>query len=213
MSNSLWFMDCSKPSFPVLHISWSLLKFMYIEPELLSNHLIVCRPLLHLPDSVFPNIRAFPMSRLLASGRGWSFVELHKCLSHNKAVIHGGEENLRNPKPLIRHQVGFVSGNAHHLLKLWLQKQDSWVNSWLRVSFRVPEGDTGHSQAGPLKRIWWWMSLESETTPVILQREFNIRTCLEDSWKSKKRTLIITEEKSAAGSSLGRGTVGSSGNY
>ena len=37
--------------------SWSLLKLMSIESVMLSNHLILCHPLL-LP-SVFPSIRAF----------------------------------------------------------------------------------------------------------------------------------------------------------
>ena len=39
-------------------ISWSLLQFMFIESVMLSNHLILCRPLLHLP-STFPIIRVF----------------------------------------------------------------------------------------------------------------------------------------------------------
>ena len=39
-------------------ISWSLLKFMYIELVMLSSHLILCCPLLLLP-SVFPSIRVF----------------------------------------------------------------------------------------------------------------------------------------------------------
>ena len=39
-------------------ISWSLLKLMSIESVILSNHLILCRPLLLLP-SVFPSIRVF----------------------------------------------------------------------------------------------------------------------------------------------------------
>ena len=39
-------------------ISWSLLKFMVIELVMLSNHLILCHPLLLLP-SIFPSIRAF----------------------------------------------------------------------------------------------------------------------------------------------------------
>ena len=43
--------------------SWSLLKLMSIESVMPSNHLILCRPLLFLP-SIFPSIRAFPMSRL-----------------------------------------------------------------------------------------------------------------------------------------------------
>ena len=39
-------------------ISWSLLKFMFIESVMPSNHFILCRPLLFLP-SVFPSIRVF----------------------------------------------------------------------------------------------------------------------------------------------------------
>ena len=39
-------------------ISWSLLRFMSIELAMLSNHLILCHPLLFWP-SIFPNIRVF----------------------------------------------------------------------------------------------------------------------------------------------------------
>ena len=39
-------------------VSWSLLKFMSIESVMLSNYLILCRPLLFLP-SIFPSIRVF----------------------------------------------------------------------------------------------------------------------------------------------------------
>ena len=38
--------------------SWSLLKLMSIKSVMLSNHLILCHPLLLLP-SVFPSIRVF----------------------------------------------------------------------------------------------------------------------------------------------------------
>ena len=38
--------------------SWSLLKFMSSESVMLSNHLILCHPLLLLP-SIFPRIRLF----------------------------------------------------------------------------------------------------------------------------------------------------------
>ena len=53
-------------SFP---ISWSLLKLMSIKLVMLSNHLILCHPLLLLP-SIFPRIRerSFPMSWLFVSG-------------------------------------------------------------------------------------------------------------------------------------------------
>ena len=49
-------------------VSWSLLKFISIESVMLSNHLILCHPLLHLP-SIFPNIRVF--SNLLALHIKW----------------------------------------------------------------------------------------------------------------------------------------------
>ena len=47
--------------------SWSLLSLKSIESVMPSNHLMLCRPLLLLP-SIFPSIRAFPMSQLFTSG-------------------------------------------------------------------------------------------------------------------------------------------------
>ena len=49
-----------------LTISQSLPKFMSIESVMLSNHLIVCHPLLLLP-SIFPSIRVFSNALALAS--------------------------------------------------------------------------------------------------------------------------------------------------
>ena len=60
-------MDCSKLGFPVLTVSWSLLKFMSIELMMTSKHLISCYPLLLLPYS-FPSSGSFPMNQLFASG-------------------------------------------------------------------------------------------------------------------------------------------------
>ena len=51
-------MDCSTPGLPVHHNSQSLLKLMFIESVMPSNHLILCHPLLLLP-SIFPSIRVF----------------------------------------------------------------------------------------------------------------------------------------------------------
>ena len=45
----------------------SLLKFMFVESVMPSNHLILYRPLLVLP-SIFPSIRVFPLSQLFVSG-------------------------------------------------------------------------------------------------------------------------------------------------
>ena len=49
-------------------IFWSLLKFMTIESMMLSNHLILCHPLHHVP-SIFPSIQVF--SNKLALCNRW----------------------------------------------------------------------------------------------------------------------------------------------
>ena len=45
--------------------SQSLLKLMFIESVMPSNHLILCRPL--LPPSILPSIRVFPVSQFFGS--------------------------------------------------------------------------------------------------------------------------------------------------
>ena len=51
-------MDCSTPGFLFLTISLSLFKLISMESVILSNHVILCCPLLLLP-SIFPSIRVF----------------------------------------------------------------------------------------------------------------------------------------------------------
>ena len=55
-------------------ISWNLLKFMFIELVMLSNHLILCCPLLLLP-SIFSGIRIFSKEWALRITwpKNWSF--------------------------------------------------------------------------------------------------------------------------------------------
>ena len=55
-------------------ISWILLKLMSIEWVMLSNHLILCVPLLFLP-SIFPSIRVFSHKSVLhiRCPKYWSF--------------------------------------------------------------------------------------------------------------------------------------------
>ena len=57
--------DCSTPGFLSFTISLSLLRFLSIELAMLSNHLVLCCPLLLLP-SVFPG--SFPARQPFASG-------------------------------------------------------------------------------------------------------------------------------------------------
>ena len=57
-----------------LTISQSLLKFMSIEPVMLSNHLFLCHPLFLLP-SIFPSIRVFSnkLAFYIRWPKYWSF--------------------------------------------------------------------------------------------------------------------------------------------
>ena len=61
-------MGCSRPN------SQSLLKFMSVESVMLSNHLILCCPLLLLP-SIFPSIKVFSNESVLCIRwpKYWSF--------------------------------------------------------------------------------------------------------------------------------------------
>ena len=69
-------------------ISWTLLKLMYIElmfieSVMLSSHLILCRPLLHLP-SIFPSIRVFSNVSVLR-------IRWPKYWSFNFSISHSHE--------------------------------------------------------------------------------------------------------------------------
>ena len=59
-----WSAACQAPL--SITLSWSLFRFMVIELVMLSNHLILCHPLLCPPS--FPTSGSFPMSQLFASG-------------------------------------------------------------------------------------------------------------------------------------------------
>ena len=59
---SPWTAACQAPL--SITNSWSLLKLISIESVMLSNHLILCPPLLLLP-SIFPNIRVFSNESVL----------------------------------------------------------------------------------------------------------------------------------------------------
>ena len=57
-----WTVACQAPLSST--ISQSLLRFMFIEPVMLSNHLIICHPVFLLP-SIFPTIRIFSSESFL----------------------------------------------------------------------------------------------------------------------------------------------------
>ena len=76
-------------------ISRSLLKLMCIESLMLSNHLILCRPLLLLP-SVFPSIRVFSSESALGIRwpKNWSFSFSISPYSEYSGLISFGTDWL-----------------------------------------------------------------------------------------------------------------------
>ena len=67
-------MYCSTPGFPVLPVSWSLLKLMSTESVMPSNHLILCHPFPLLPPTP-SSIRVFSNESTLRMRwpKYWSF--------------------------------------------------------------------------------------------------------------------------------------------
>ena len=67
-------MNCSTPVFPVLHYLPELCKIVSLESVMLSDHLILCHPLLLLPSD-FPSIRVFSneLSLCIRCPKYWSF--------------------------------------------------------------------------------------------------------------------------------------------
>jgi len=84
-------MNNSKPGFPALTNSQSLLKLMSIVLVMPSNHLILCHPLL-LPPSILPSIRVFSNESILHIRRPkyWSF-----SFSINPSKEHSGLISFR----------------------------------------------------------------------------------------------------------------------
>ena len=105
--------------------SQSLLKLMSIELMMPSNHLILCRPLLLLPQS-FPASGSFPMSQLLLN---YSLVYKVPISKSNNLDIH----TLKNPiySPFIDYFLILDSRNSSsrkHITHLFPFKSLWYVN-------------------------------------------------------------------------------------
>ena len=101
-----------------LTVSWGLLRFMSIELMMLSNHLILCHPL--LLSSVFPSIRVFSNESALHSRwpKYWSF-----SVSISPSNEYSGLISFRiDWFDLLAVQVTLKSLLQHHIFKasvLW----------------------------------------------------------------------------------------------
>ena len=180
-------MDCSTPGFPVLTISWSLLKLMSIESVMPFNHFVLCWPLLLLP-SIFPRIRVF--SNELALHIRWpKFWSLSFSISPSNEYSglisfkndwldlladQGTFKSLLQPHTAQKHQffgaLPSLWSNFH--ICTWLQisiNLSSTITTIPRQSFHHPHfinGDTGPQRGEviyPVPHSWVEVKLEYNT--------------------------------------------------
>ena len=124
-------MNCSTPVFPVYHqLSRNLLKLMSITSVMLSNHLILCHPLL-LPPSIFSSIKVFSNESVLYIRwpKYWSFsFSISPSNEHSRLIsfrmdwldllaIQGTLKSLRqyysSKASIIRHSAFFIVQLSH----------------------------------------------------------------------------------------------------
>ena len=112
-------------------VSWSLLKFMFIELVMPSNQLILSRPLLLLP-SIFPSIRVFSDESALRIRwlKYWSFSFSISPFNENSGLISLLSKGL---KSLLQ----------HHSFKASIL----WLSVFLMVQLSHPYMTTGKTIA------------------------------------------------------------------
>ena len=170
MCDSLWPDELQHTRLPCPSPSWSLPKLMSIESVILSNHPILCRPLLLLP-SVFPSIRVcFNESALrMRWPKDWSF-------SISLSSEHSG---------LISFKIDWfdllaVKGTLRHLL----QHQLEGINSSALSLFNCPSLTFTHG---------YWKIHSFDYTDLCRASDVHILTlqkkkpaCIEDPFNEKK---------------------------
>ena len=113
-------------------ISQSLLKLMPIEPVMLPNHLILCRPLLLL-TSIFPSIRLFANESALHIRwpKYWSFIFSISFTSEYLGLISFRTDWF----DLLAAQGTLKSLSQHHSLKASVLQHSTflWSNSHIHT--------------------------------------------------------------------------------
>ena len=166
-------MDCSTPAFPVLHLLEFALKLMSVESVMLSNHLILCQPL--LPFSPCP--QSFPGISLFL----WvsSLHQVAKVLELQ--LQHQSFQWIFRVDFLWDELVGFPLGWTGTLKSL-LQHHSSkasilWLSAFFMVQLSHPSMTTG-------KNITWTMWMFVGKVKSLL---FNV---LSTVWHSKDSVNI-----------------------
>ena len=127
-------------------ISWRLLRFISIELVMLSNHFILCHPLLLLP-SIFPNIRIFTTggqsngasgsaSVLPVTIQGWFPLGLTGSIS----LLSKGLSRVFSNTTIGKHQSfgtqPYLWSNSHIRIQL-LEKPQLWLYGPLLIKWSL----------------------------------------------------------------------------
>ena len=124
--------------------SQSLLKFMSIESVMLSNHLILCHPLLHLP-SILPSIRVFSnqLALHIRWPKYWSF-----SFSISPSNEYSGLTSFRSDWcDLLEIQGTLKSLLQHHYSKSSIL----WHSAFFMVQLSHPYMNTGKTIAWTIR--------------------------------------------------------------
>ena len=137
MSDSATAWTAARQAFLSFTISRSLLKFMFIESVMLSNHLFLCCPLFLLP-SIFPGIRVFSNESVL-------YIRWPKYWSFSLSINHSNEYSR-----LISFRIDWL--DLQGTLKSLLQHHSSkasitWRSAFFMVQLSHPYMTTGKTIA------------------------------------------------------------------
>ena len=135
-------MNHSTPGLPGITNSRSLLKLMSIELVMPSRHLILCCPLLLLPQSL-PALGSFPMSQLFAWGAQSTGV------SASASVL---PMNTQDWSPL--EWTGWISLHSKGLSRVF---SNTKVQKHQFFGTQLSSQSNSHIRTWPLEKPWSWL--------------------------------------------------------
>ena len=170
-------------------VSWSLLKLMYIDSVMLSNHLTLCQPLFLLP-SIFPSITVF-------SNESAFWI---KCQSIGASVSASVPPmNIQGWFPL--GLTGLISWLSKETLKSLLQHHNSKASILWHLVFFMVQLSHPYMTTGKLIALTIWtfvgkvMSLPFNTLSSFVIAFLPRSKCLLILWLQSLSTVILELKK------------------
>ena len=153
-----WTAVCQAPLFST--VSWSLLKFTSIESVMLSNHLILCCPLL-LP-STFLSIRVFSneLAVHIRWPKYWSFSFSNSPSNEYSGLISFRIDwsDLLSVQGTLKSLLQYCNSKASIQLSIQFELPKLWV--YLGQIYMISyQGDQLASYYNNPSKRWWWLRL------------------------------------------------------